>query len=121
MLAAIPILTGAIDLAQAWFENRTKVSQAQAEAKARILEKSIDNEAAWENIMATSTQTSWKDEYWTIVLSFPMVLCFVPGAQDFVMRGFEALSQTPEWYQYLLATAIVGAFGLRLTNRLLRR
>lgn len=109
----IPIISGAIGLAQTWLDSKAKINQATADAKARILEKSIENEAAWENIQAQNSGQSWKDEYWTIILSIPLIMCFFPGLQSYVIAGFEALENTPEWYMYCVLTAIAASFGLR--------
>lgn len=112
-MLAIPILTELLGLGRVYLESKTKLKQATAEAQSRIIEKSVDHENKWEEIMAASSDTSWKDEYWTIVLSVPMVMCFIPGLQPYVISGFAALDRTPEWYQYLMLTAVLAAFGLR--------
>ena len=110
---AIPILSELLGLGKVYLEGKTQLKQATIEAQARIIEKSVDHENKWEEIMASSSDTSWKDEYWTMILSMPMVMCFIPGLQAYVISGFEALDKTPEWYQYLMLTAVLAAFGLR--------
>lgn len=109
----LPIITGIFSLASTWLEGRNKKSAAKAEAEATALMKAAEHESQWENLMAKGSDTSWKDEYWTIVLSIPLVLCFFPEYNQYVINGFEALSKTPEWYQYLLMAAIAASFGLR--------
>lgn len=110
---AIPILTELVGMGRTYLQGKIDLKKATTEAQSRIIEKSVDHENQWEQIMATASQTSWKDEYWTIVLSMPMIMCFFPGMQDYVMGGFEVLETTPEWYQYLMLTAVLAAFGLR--------
>lgn len=110
---SIPILTELVGLGRTYLEGKIQLKQATTEAQSRIIEKSVDHENKWEEIMASGTETSWKDEYWTIVLSMPMWMCFIPWLQPYVISGFEALSKTPEWYQYLMLTAVLAAFGLR--------
>lgn len=56
---------------------------------------------------------SWKDEYWTIILSIPAVFAFVPGAEEWIMNGFEVLDEMPAWYQAALAVAIAAAFATK--------
>ncbi len=118
---AVPILSEVVGLGRTWLEGRIKESQAISEAKARIIEKSVDHEAKWEEIMASNTATSWKDEYWTIVLSVPMIMCFFPDMQPYVVNGFKALDETPDWYQYLTMAAVSAAFGLRAISKFIRR
>jgi hypothetical protein len=55
---------------------------------------------------------SWKDEYVTIIITIPSILCFVPGGAPIVTAGFEALSTTPEWYQYLFVAVVTAAAGI---------
>jgi hypothetical protein len=114
MLPTIPILSGVISLAETWLDSRAKVSEATAIARAEILKKSIDNEAAWENIQAQNSDRSWKDEYWTIILSLPLIMSFIPGLQPYVDAGFSALQQVPEWYMWSVGIAISSSFGLRV-------
>ena len=62
--------------------------------------------------MADASAHSWKDEFWTIILSIPIFMVGYAIAMndvsviDRVDAGFQALSQFPEWYQYLLFIAI---------------
>ncbi len=56
----------------------------------------------------------WLDDFWSVVLACPMVLAFMPGAQDFVSRGFQIISQdAPGWYLTAVAGAVAWAFGRR--------
>lgn len=123
MLAAIwagvqMILTPATEIIKGWqarkaakLESDLAVNEAKTAAKIRILETGQHADIAWEN---TSIQNSgWKDEYWTLVLSIPAILCFFPGMSTFVRAGFEALKECPEWYQWALLVAIASSFGYR--------
>ena len=109
----LSVITGVISLAGTWLEGRATRQKAKAEAEATAMIEAAKHESQWETIMASATKTSWKDEYWTIVLSIPLILCFFPACTEYVAKGFEALSKTPEWYQYLLFGAITASFGLR--------
>jgi len=54
----------------------------EAKIKKDIKLEALKNEGAWESIMAQGTHTSWKDEYFTIVLSVPIVLVGYAVAMD---------------------------------------
>lgn len=58
----------------------------------------------------------WKDEYWTIIVSIPLVLCFFDSGAPLVQRGFQALSETPIWYQSAAVTIMLSPFGVRFKN-----
>lgn len=74
-------------------------------------------EAAWNLANAQAAATSWKDEFWTIVLSVPLVMAFVPFMVKYVVAGFAALEQTPAWYRYFVGVAISAAFGFQQANK----
>lgn len=55
---------------------------------------------------------SWMDEFWQIVIAAPMIGAFLPGAQDFVSRGFEIIGQdAPGWYLGFVAVAVTIGLG----------
>ena len=75
-------------------------------------------EADWDTNAQQDMKTSWKDEYLTILFSVPLVLAFIPQTQEAVLKGFETLGKTPDWYMMLLTGIVAGVFGLRwLVNK----
>jgi len=87
------------------------VAKAVTDARIEKIRMGQAADIAWEK--TSLDQSGWKDEYWTVVLSIPMILCFIPGLVEYVERGFVALQQTPEWYRYSIGVAIGSAFGVR--------
>tara|TARA_B100001013_G_C24620817_1_gene447153 strand:- start:1564 stop:1944 length:381 start_codon:yes stop_codon:yes gene_type:complete len=107
-------------LAGSWLENRVeqtkasgKVAMAKAEAEAEVMKVTATHEAGWEKIMAQASSDSWKDEAWTILFIIIIAMCFIPYTQPFVTEGFEALSRTPQWFQWAMYASIAASFGLR--------
>tara|TARA_B100001248_G_scaffold221020_1_gene177072 strand:+ start:980 stop:1351 length:372 start_codon:yes stop_codon:yes gene_type:complete len=104
-----------------WLNNRAEQKAAEHKRKLSI----IENDSNWEAIMAESSKDSWKDEFWTIVLSIPIFMIGYAIAFgdtqiiDRVHLGFEALTKLPEWYQYLLFIAISSSFGIRGVSKLM--
>ena len=114
------LLGGLTELAGGWLKGKAdkqaaeaKLKLTEAEAKAKIMLSKETSIADWERIMAQNSGTSWKDEYFVIVLSIPMILCFIPGLEGVVEHGFTQLSKAPDWYMYALLTAISASFGIR--------
>ena len=74
------------------------------------------NTAEWEQLHAKGSQTSWKDEFWTLVFAIPLIMGFIPGGEKYTKAGFTALSGMPEWYQYTLVTMVLASFGIKMTG-----
>lgn len=108
------------NLASSYLQGKASKNAAEAElklteakAKAQILLSEKTSVADWERIMAQNSGSSWKDEWFVIVLSIPLILCFIPGMEGVVHHGFQQLQQAPDWYFYSLLTAISASFGVR--------
>lgn len=97
-------------------ETRAKV--AKAEAEAQIMVSRATSEADWEKIMAQGSQSSWKDEWLTILFSIPLILVFCGDVgREIVANGFTALETMPEWYQYTLGVIVAASFGIRSATK----
>ena len=92
-------------------EGDIAITKAKTEANIDKIKTGQSADIAWE--VTSLDQSGWKDEYWTIVLSIPMIMCFIPGLVEYVVQGFEALQKTPEWYRYAIGIAISSAFGVK--------
>jgi hypothetical protein len=109
------------DLAKGYLSNKADQAKAKHEAKMNV----IQNDADWEAKMADASANSWKDEFWTIVLSVPIFMIgYAIVVDDMsvigrVEQAFTALSGLPEWYQYLLFVAISASFGIKGASKLM--
>jgi hypothetical protein len=105
-----------------YLNNKHEQAQAKHEAKLQI----IQNDADWETKMAIASGSSWKDEFWTIVLAVPLfclgwsVVADNPAILDRVSDSFSALDTLPDWYQYLLFLAVSASFGIRGADKLMK-
>lgn len=70
-------------------------------------------EADWDTNAQQDMKTSWKDEFYVILFSVPLVMAFIPDMQDIVLKGFETLNKTPDWYMLLITGIVASVFGLR--------
>ena len=116
------------NLAGSWLQGKADKNAASAElklteakTKAQILLSEKTSVADWERIMAEGSKSSWKDEWFVIVLSIPLVLAFIPGTEGWVDKGFEQLSKAPDWYFYSLGIAISASFGVRGATAMFKR
>ena len=109
------------DIAKTYWGNRAEEKAAKHQAKMNV----IQNDADWESKMAAASASSWKDEFWTIVLAIPIFMIGYAIAMDDmsvvtrVEASFLALSELPEWYQYLLFIAISSSFGIKGVSKIM--
>jgi hypothetical protein len=97
------------ELVGGYFKRKAEEKQATHERKMEV----IKHEANWDNIQATNAGTSWKDEWLTLLFSVPLVMAFVPSAVPYVIDGFKALEEMPEWYRVYLGVIMAASFGVR--------
>jgi len=102
--------------------------KGKADEKKAIQERKINaiqNDADWEAKMADATKNSWKDEWFSLILSAPLIAVAYSVAMDdsqIIARmneAFAALNALPEWYQYLLFIAVTASFGVKGADKLM--
>ena len=104
---------------------RTKEEAEEKAAVHTAKMQVIQNTASWEQLMASASATSWKDEWFTLLLSAPVVaLMWGIGMNDLeiierIGIAFTELDRLPDWYQYLLFMAVSASFGIRGADKLL--
>ena len=109
------------DLGKTYLSNNAEEKQAKHTAKMSV----IQNDADWEAKMVDASASSWKDEFWTIILAIPIFMVgYAIIANDMtvverVQQAFATLNDLPEWYQYLLFIAISSSFGIKGASKLM--
>ena len=96
-----------------WLKNKAEEKQALHERKL----ETIKHEANWDNIQAANSGTSFKDEWFTLLFSIPLVMAFVPEMVQIVRDGFEVLEGMPDWYKGFLGAAVAASFGIRTLSK----
>ena len=116
-------MIGAVaDLGKSYLGNKAAEKQAKHKAKITM----IENDADWESKMAEASNSSLKDEFFVIVLSFPLFFIGYavgvddPAIIDRVKEGFNALNELPDWYQYLLFIAVSSSFGIKGADKIMK-
>ena len=109
------LLGPALELGKEFIKGKADEKKAIQERKINA----IQNDANWEDKMADATKGSLKDEFFSIILSLPIIAVswavFTGDTTiiDRVNQAFVALSALPEWYQYLLFVAVTASFGIK--------
>jgi len=121
-LSGIPIIGDLIAAFSKGDETRQKIKAvknegairlAQTKVDAQIKQVSTDAESAGDLDRIALQSSGWKDEYLMIIITVPAVLAFIPDMQPYVTQGFTALSEMPEYYQYMFAGVYIYVFGFK--------
>jgi len=99
-------------------QRKEELQNAVTQRKIELVSTIQSHKALWELEQVKSGNTSWKDEYVTVLFSIPAILCFVNP--DVVQEGFTVLQASPEWYQYSFLTVMLAAVGIKMTSGLFK-
>jgi len=112
------LISPATEIVKGWqarkaakLESDLAINTARTASIIHTLKTKQEGDIAWENL--SIDKSGWKDEYFTIVLSIPAILCFVPGMVEYVVAGFNALRGCPDFYQWMLGISVGSAFGYK--------
>jgi len=116
-----------VELAGTYLKGRVERSKAEVEAKvatsaakAAVMTKVAAGEMEWNQAWAEGAQSSWKDEWLTILVSIPLILAFT-GYEDVVQRGFEALEAMPSYYKTAVGVVFAASFGVQSVTKMFKK
>jgi len=84
-------------------------------AKTQRAEASEGRDHEWE--LESLRNSGFKDEWVMFLVSIPAVGSFIPKFQPYIVAGFEALEATPTWYQIIMSSVFLAAYGIRWWRR----
>ena len=110
-----------------YFANRAKLKQqlkltqlegkiAIETAKAQAAVQRQQHIQTWEQTYVNMQRESFKDEVVLGVVLFPYVGAFIPGVQDYILKGFEYLDDMPYWAVGMTVTIFLAIYGIRHKN-----
>jgi hypothetical protein len=104
---------GFIDSAKA----KRQLKAARQDTMLKIEYAKATADIDWDAQAMLNSQNSWKDEWFTILLSIPAILSFINfdffDGPTIVADGFVALQAAPDWYLGAFGLAVAAAFGMR--------
>ena len=117
------VAKGAVDV----IKTRTETKKLMAEAEQTHIRKMAEGEIEYAIASQNNMQNSWRDEWFTIILSIPLLIVF--GAIFFgkyewidkLKEGFQTLDSLPDWYIWALMAAIASSFGLKVTDLAIKK
>ena len=108
-------------------QTRSQTKQVKAMAEQKHYERMLDGKIEYEIAKQNQMDNSWRDEWFTIILSLPLLIVFgsifldKPEWITKLKEAFETLNQLPEWYIYALLAAIASSFGLKVTDLAIKK
>ena len=116
----IQLIGPLVNLASSFVKGKQEQSKVKQEAKlvevkadAEIKRKVANGEMEWNNTMAKASSNSWKDEWFVVLLSIPLIGAFIPSFVPYIKEGFIVLDEMPVYYRQFLAAAIAASFGIK--------
>jgi hypothetical protein len=120
---ATTVLKGVVDVVK----TKTETKKLLAQAEQTHIKKMAEGELEYAIQAQKSMGDSWRDEWFTIILSIPLLIVF--GAIFFnqpewitkLKEGFMALDELPDWYIWALMASIASSFGLKVSDLAIKK
>ena len=116
----IQFLAPLASLATTWLEGTVEKSKAKTHAEvalknaeAIVYEKKATADIDWDLEAIKASNNSWKDEWFAVILSLPLICAFIPSMVPYVQEGFNVLATMPDYYKVFLGGAISASFGIK--------
>ena len=81
----IQLITAVGSIASQWLSNKAEKSKAIQAKELELIEQGGD----WEALHAQGSQSSWKDEWFTVLFSIPLIMCFIPPLVIMLNRALQ--------------------------------
>lgn len=117
------VIKGVVDVVK----TKTETKKLMAQAEQTHIRKMAEGEIAYAIESQKNMQNSWRDEWFTIILSIPLLIVFGAiffGKYEWIEKlkeGFNTLDSLPDWYIWALMAAIASSFGLKVTDLAIKK
>lgn len=100
-------------------KDRLEYKKAKIKAKTdRVLQIGQESHS-YDMQVLKNRQTTWLDEILGGAIILMTMLAFIPGTQEYVRLGWQAVSEAPFWFQFAWYTLIVSTLGGMTVLRIL--
>jgi len=117
------VIKGVVDVVK----TKTETKKLMAQAEQTHVRKMAEGEIAYAIESQKNMQNSWRDEWFTVILSLPLLIVFGAiffGKYEWIEKlkeGFNTLDSLPDWYIWALMAAIASSFGLKVTDLAIKK
>lgn len=99
-----------------WIKNKGELNMAEHKRKLTV----ITGEQSWDQIQASNSSGSWKDEFLCVFFSIPFMIPFyaaIVGDDALILRvdtAFNILdTRVPAEYWYIMSAIVAASFGIK--------
>lgn len=125
MIGAIAnLITGGIDAYKQHGKNKAEalkrkdqLEQEKHNAQVKRLQNGETHAANLDEL--SIKQRGYKDEFILLVVFVPLILSFIPDYAQHVQAGFDALTDIPDYYWYVVFAVVIDTLGMRAMLRYL--
>ena len=89
-----------------------EIEAAETKSEIKRAEETATADRAWE--ARGQQQSGWKDEFFLVILSAPIIGVFIPPLRPYITDGFTALkTHVPDWWLWMWVTCFGSAYGVK--------
>jgi len=107
----IPIIGDLVGMISDGVKAKRDLKRAIELAKIERVNKLDTADIDWDTIQTKNSDSSWKDEGWTLFFMAFILMHYVPALQPYMEAGTKALQDAPDFITYGVPVAIAAAFG----------
>jgi hypothetical protein len=105
------LVTDIVETGYALLKGKTELKRQSVNLEHDQKMERLKQGGTWDEIHASNSAQSYKDEWFTLLFSIPLVLAFIPPTVPYVEAGFIVLETMPDWYKAGLATLVAASVG----------
>ena len=93
------------------FNGWVEVKKSKQQAEAAYHQQALKGEQDWDTKAMEASKYSWKDEYFLVVWTAPLIVAWFNPEK--AMKWIQFVDSLPVWYQIGLFGMMAATFGLR--------
>lgn len=94
-------------------ENQNRIAQVKTEAECQVMLSDAASANNIDLITVKNKHKTWTDNIVVFTILSPLWCMFIPSLHPYVVNGFKAFTEAPEWYQYCVYGVVISELGLR--------
>lgn len=103
-------------------QGKQDIAKARIEAEIKKIEGQATRDLTYDLQALENQKSSWKDEYMTLIFTFPFIISFLSPFIDVlcgsnispqIAKAWETVGLAPDWYKWIMIGIVASVYGLR--------